>query len=199
MKNTKRIAWGTLITALLLCVTLVLVSLPIASEDTGETAETVDIVVLIDDVPQGSKIKSSNLELRTISSYNAPKNLISDKSTVAGKYAKVDMYAGEYVYKDLLSSTSVAPNNSHLLIKPITKSSDATVVVTDYIPANTGEDLTGLLQDLINKSRLCGSVSRRTDTAMVNENFYTVLTLGQKAVKLDSIIYFIMLVVAVLI
>lgn len=155
MKKIKhRRVWGTLFTALLLCVTLVLVSLPIASEDatSEEEAETIDIVVLVEDVAQGAKIKSSSLELRTVKSWNAPKNAIYDTADVSGKYARVDLYAGEYVYKEQLSATSVAPNNSHLLVKPIVKSEERTVVVTDYIPANTGEDVTALLQDLINKN-----------------------------------------------
>ena len=153
MKNLKhRRAWGTLFTALLLCITLVLVSLPIASEDAGtEEAETVDIVFFTENITQGSKIKTSNLELRTVKSWNAPKNAIYDISDVAGKYARIDVYAGDYAYKDVLSDVSVAPNNSHLLIQPIVKSTDKTVVVTDYIPANLGEDVTTLLQELINR------------------------------------------------
>jgi len=159
MKKEKNTLWkklrGTLVISLALCISMVMILFPASSAETaadGTEPETVDIVVTKNDVKQGAKIKKSDLEIKTIKNKNVPKNAITDIADVSGKYAKVALYAGEYVYKDLISKESVAPTNNHLLIQNITTSKDNYVVVTDYIPANTGEDVTTLIQSLFDKN-----------------------------------------------
>ena len=115
-------------------------------------SKTIDVVVLVNDVAAGRKIKSTDIEVRTYKNVNIPSNVISDKSLVSGKYAKVDLFAGEYVYEAQISKTSQATSSAEALIQAITTSKENYVVVTDYFLPNTGADLTSHIQNIINKN-----------------------------------------------
>ena len=143
----------------LVCLTLVLCiafsALPLFAEDeaTGEEKPaTIDIVVAIKDIPQGTRINDSHVKLVTFPNENIPANAITDTSLVYDKYAATDLHEGEYIYSGLLSSKKTSKTNNDLLNQPIVESEDAYVVVTDYIKADTGEDVAALLQELIDKN-----------------------------------------------
>ena len=120
---------------------------------TSSAAEkTVDVVMLVNDVAAGRKIKSTDIEVKTFKNVNIPSNVISDKSLVSGKFAKTDLYAGEYVYADQVSTTSSAVSGAEILLQAITTSKENYVVVTDYIPVDTGTDITTHIQNLIDKN-----------------------------------------------
>ena len=112
----------------------------------------VEVVVLVNDVTASRKIKKADVEVKKFKNVNIPKNIISDPEKVIGKYAKRQLYAGEYVYADQLSEKSVKLSNADLLKQTIGKSDEAFVDVTDYIPTNAGEDVTTHIQDIIDKN-----------------------------------------------
>ena len=122
------------------------------SESASETEKddsTIEVVVLINDVAPGKKIKSTDVEVKTFKNVNIPSNVISNINKVKGKYAKMQLYAGEYVYAEQLSGKSVATTNTQLLNQAISRSDKDFVNVTDYFPADTGEDVTALIQKII--------------------------------------------------
>ena len=155
MKISKRIRRGAISILLVLSILASATVSIFAQSDTEDSSEsansgdTVDVVMLVNDVAAGRKIKSSDIEVRTLKNVNIPANIISDKKEVMGKYAKAQLYAGEYVYKEQLSEKSVASSNSQLLTQAISRSENKFVNVTDYVPADTGEDLTVILQKII--------------------------------------------------
>ncbi len=122
-----------------------------ATEQTEE-AQTVDILVWAKDITQGTRITKSDVKTITVSNKNIPENVLSDAEAVYKTYAKRDLYAGEYVSKDQFSEDSVRKANKDVLIKPIVTTSADYIIVTDFLIANTGEDLSYFLQQLIDKN-----------------------------------------------
>ena len=112
----------------------------------------VDVVVLVNDVAASRKIKKTDVEVKRYKDVNLPKNIISNPSKVVGKYAKRQLYAGEYVYADQLSDKSTNQSSADILNQAIAKSDKAFVNVTDYFLADTGEDVTTHIQGIIDKN-----------------------------------------------
>jgi hypothetical protein len=121
-----------------------------AETEAAETSETIDVVVLTADLKVGEKILDKNVEVKTFKNVNIPGNVISSVDQVVGLIAATNLYKGEYVYKEQLSKAPVkAEVNNALLLRPIEKTTDSYITVTDYFPANTGKDVTALIQQLI--------------------------------------------------
>ena len=173
MKKIKRIHLRVLSMMLVLCMLLTTFSLAVFAEgntvddasvnngdeavsndqapaESGTEAENlVDVVVLINNVAASRKVKKTDVEVKKYREENLPKNIISNPDKVIGKYAKRDLYAGEYVSADQLSDKSTTQSSSGILIQQVAKSNEVFVDVTDYFPSNTGEDVTTHLQKLI--------------------------------------------------
>ena len=151
----KNKIFRALVSVLLMMSIVVSSMLTIFAESDTEASEsendgsTIDIVMLINDVAPGKKIKSTDVEVKTFKNVNIPPNVISDITKVKGKYAKMQLYAGEYVYAEQLSDKSVAASNSQLLNQAVSRSEADFLNVTDYVNADTGEDITTILQKII--------------------------------------------------
>ena len=165
MKNKNRflkLACEILCMALVLCMVFgVIPSFAAEAEATEEATEeaieeekpaTVDIVVAAGNIPQGTRLNNEHVKLVTVYNVNVPSNAITDIQEVFDKYSACDLNEGEYVFSEQLSNKRVSKTNSDLLNKDIVDSDELYVVVTDYIKADTGEDLSALLQDLIDKN-----------------------------------------------
>ena len=68
------------------------------------TDQKVDIVRLKADVPRGQIITADHLEVVNVGSYNLPNNVIKDGKAVVGKYAATDLYTGDYLFANKLST-----------------------------------------------------------------------------------------------
>ena len=68
------------------------------------TDQKVDIVRLKADVQRGQIITADHLEMVNVGSYNLPNNIIKDENAVVGKYAATDLYAGDYLFTNKLST-----------------------------------------------------------------------------------------------
>ena len=68
------------------------------------TDQKVDIVRLKADVPRGQIITADHLEIVNVGSYNLPNNVIKDGKAVVGKYAATDLYTGDYLFANKLST-----------------------------------------------------------------------------------------------
>ena len=68
------------------------------------TDQKVDIVRLKADVPRGQIITADHLEIVNVGSYNLPNNVIKDGKAVVGKYAATDLYTGDFLFANKLST-----------------------------------------------------------------------------------------------
>lgn len=125
-----------------------------AEEEAGEEQkpETIDIWVWTEDIPQGTRVAKDSLKQITVKNENIPANVMTDAEGVVHSYAKRNLYAGEYVSADQISENSVKKINYDILKQPIGKSNSDYLIVTDYVEPNTGDDLAGFLQELIDKN-----------------------------------------------
>ncbi len=121
-----------------------------ASEETS--GDTVKIAMMTADVKKGGKLSAKNVELVEVKNVNIPSNVITDLDNVYTKIAAVDLYAGEYLYSSQIKNKGSISSDADLLVQELEKSKNDFLVVTDYIQANTGEDVTAHLQNLIYKN-----------------------------------------------
>ncbi len=66
--------------------------------------QKVDIVRLKANVERGQLIEADDIEIVNVGSYNLPGDVIKDGNTVVGKYAATDLYAGDYLFANKLST-----------------------------------------------------------------------------------------------
>ena len=112
----------------------------------------VDVVILKKKIIKGQKLKTSDLKVVELSPENLPINVITDRSFVNGKYALCDLYEGDYIIGEWLVDDKAKIPYSHLVKKEIECVEDDYIIVTDFLKANTGEDLCVPLQELIDKN-----------------------------------------------
>lgn len=157
IKNKKRFLRLALeLLCLMLTVCMLVGALPTVAEETAALEETpATTVVLVraaKTIPIGTRITDAYLETVEITNKNIPTGVVTDTTKVVSQYAATDIFEGEYIYADMLSSAAVSKVNTDLLIKPIVQSKNDYVVVTDYITANTGEDVAPFVQQLIDEN-----------------------------------------------
>lgn len=140
---------------ILICMSVT--AFPVSAEDsaltTGATDEsTVVIIRAKKDIPEGTRITEDYVEAVTVSKLNVPGNVISEITNVVTQFATENIYEGEYISKDRISVKAVSKVNDSTLVKNPDKSTDDYLVVTDYIKADTGADISTPLQELIDKN-----------------------------------------------
>lgn len=104
MKNRTLIG----IICIVLAVATVFIVSPIVNKVSGVT---VNAVRLTKDVSQGSKITEGDIEMAKISKSAVPKGVFSDTNGIVGRYASVNLFAGDYITANKLISTSKAADN----------------------------------------------------------------------------------------
>lgn len=62
------------------------------------------IVRVTNQVMQGCLIREEDVEVVDVGKYNLPADVLTDKAEVVGKYATVDLYAGDYLLPQKLTS-----------------------------------------------------------------------------------------------
>lgn len=96
LKNRKVLAAISIILSLGICFGL-------APMYNAKLEAKTEVIRIKEKVKKGDLIEEKNLEIVEVGGYNLTGNVIKDKETVKGKYAKADMYPGEYVLQDKLS------------------------------------------------------------------------------------------------
>lgn len=104
MKNRTLIG---IVCIVLAVVTIFLVS-PFVNKVSGGT---VTAVRLTKDVAQGNKITESDVETVIISKDAAPTGIFSETQGIVGRYASVNLYAGDYLTANKIISASKAADN----------------------------------------------------------------------------------------
>ena len=112
----------------------------------------VNVVVFAEDAPKGTKISTKNLEVIELPVNNVPRNAVTDINDVKGLYTNRDFYSGDYVIKNRLVKSKPIIIDKSTITEEIARTDKDFVVVTDFIKANTGEDLQANLQMLIDKN-----------------------------------------------
>ena len=112
----------------------------------------VDVLVFVNDAPKGTRITSKNTEVVKMSPVNLPRNIVSDINEVRGKYTSRDFYAGDYLIENRIVKNKPLETNDDIINQEIARTDNDYIVVTDFIKADTGEDLYDNLQMLINKN-----------------------------------------------
>ena len=174
-KNAKIKALSRRLLCALLCVAFLLGTLMLTACDSDETDGAVeatdeaatdegksqftldengmaDVLVFKTDAPKGTKVTLKNTETVKMDPTNLPRNVVSDVKDVMGQYTGKDFFAGDYVIESRLSKSKPLDINEDLLKQEIAKTNSDYIVVTDFIKADTGEDLYDPLQMLINKN-----------------------------------------------
>ena len=75
------------------------------------SSDTTEIVRIKQTVPQGGMITENVIEVVDVGSYNLPTGVYTSKKDVVGKYAKVDMFAGEYIIPQKLTADVHSAND----------------------------------------------------------------------------------------
>ncbi len=81
------------------------------------TDQKVDIVRLKANVERGQLIEAADIEIVNVGSYNLPDDVIKDGKTVVGKYAATDLYAGDYLFANKLSTDNKSAEDVLLGLK----------------------------------------------------------------------------------
>lgn len=63
-----------------------------------------EIVRITGYILQGSRISENDIEVVKVGSHNLPANVMTDKAQVVGKYATTDLYAGDYLFSEKITS-----------------------------------------------------------------------------------------------
>ena len=125
---------------------------PLPTEHELNENGLVDVVVLKQDIKKGQKLSAKLVTLTELSPENLPKNAITSKSLIYNKYATRDLYKGDYIINEWLVEDKTMIPYDHLIKKDIDSPSGDYIVITDYVKANTGEDLYVILQEIIDKN-----------------------------------------------
>ncbi len=112
----------------------------------------VNVLVFTEDAPKGTKVTSKNTEIIEVPATNIPRNIVTDILDVRNQYTNKDFYKGDYVIENRLSEDKPVIIDSSTVTEEIARSSNDFIVVTDFVKANTGADLYGNLQTLIEKN-----------------------------------------------
>ena len=112
----------------------------------------VNVVVFAEDAPKGTKISSKNLEIVELPAENVPRNAVTNMDEVKGLYTNRDFYKGDYVIENRLVKKKPIVVDASTITEEIARTDKDFVIVTDFIKANTGEDIQANLQMLIDKN-----------------------------------------------
>lgn len=111
MKLNNRFLFGLL--SIILAAAIAFIALPtIAKQTNGKT----EIVHIVQPVPKGAQITSKDVQAVEVGSYNLPSNIAHTTEDVVGKYAAVDLLAGDYI---LANKVSVTPISSDIVLSQI--------------------------------------------------------------------------------
>ena len=106
MKKKIRISGNRTIIGIICIVLALLITFGVAPLVNRLADQKVNIVRLRNDVERGHIITAEDIEIAKVGAYNLPDNVIKDGNAVVGKYAATDLYAGDYLFYNKLSTES---------------------------------------------------------------------------------------------
>lgn len=103
MKLNNRFIYGIL--SILLAAILAFIAVPAVTKRTNSTCEVVRMKRL---VVRGAEITTEDVELVTVGEYNLPASVAKQISDVTGTYAAADLYPGDYILAEKVSSRPIS-------------------------------------------------------------------------------------------
>ena len=142
---------------LFLC-SVMLVSLALAGcngneEQQAEPENKVDVPRLASDITAGTRITEDMLQTAAVATADLPEGTMLNKSDIVGKFAKTDMYKGEYFFESkLLKQRPNVTDDEEEQEALINFETAGYVLVTDYLQPDTGKDVSDAIQKLVDEN-----------------------------------------------
>ena len=135
MKANNRFIYGIL--SILLAAAIAFISIPAATSRTRGTCEVVRVKAA---VARGMPVTADDLETVEVGSFNLPDSAARRIEDVAGTYAAADLYPGDYILPEKVSSV---PLSSDLSLNGIPDGMVAISVTTQTLAAALSDKLQG--------------------------------------------------------
>lgn len=111
MKLNNRFIYGIL--SIILAVIIAFIAIPAV---TSKTSSTTEIVRITAPITRGTQITAEQVELVEVGGFNIPDSVAKKTADVVGTYAAADLFAGDYILPEKVSST---PLSSDLTLNEI--------------------------------------------------------------------------------
>ena len=136
---------------MLLSVSLVSCNETEVSEPAGEK---VDVVRLITDIKAGNKITEAMVEVVSVTKAELAEGTILNKEEIIGKFTATDMYAGDYFFAVKLTNKrqNAGAEEGEEGEALLNFDTAGYVIVSDYVKADTGEDVSDAIQKLVDEN-----------------------------------------------
>lgn len=125
MKMNNRFMYG--IISIVLAAIIAFVAIPAVTRKTSSTCEIVRIKTA---VTRGTQIRSEDIELVEVGEYNLPSSVAKKTADITGTYAAADLYPGDYILPQKVSST---PLSSDLNLNEIPSGKVAISITTQTL------------------------------------------------------------------
>lgn len=133
MKMNNRFIYG--IFSIILAAIIAFIAVPAVTSKTNRTCEVVRIKNFIG---RGEPITEENVELVEVGEYNIPLNVARTLQDVTGTYAASDLYPGDYILSDKVSSE---PLSSDLALNAIPDGKVAISITTQTLATSLSDKL----------------------------------------------------------
>lgn len=139
MKVNNRFIYGIL--SIVLAVIIAFIAIPAVTSRTSSTMEVVRITCAI---TRGTQITAEHIELAEVGGFNIPDSVATKTEDVIGTYATADLFAGDYILPEKVSST---PLSSDLTLNEIPDGMVAISISTQTLATALSDKLQG--EDII--------------------------------------------------
>ena len=133
MKMNNRFIYG--IISIILAVVIAFIAIPAI---TSKTSSTYEIVRMKTFVGRGTAITAENVELIEVGEYNMPGNVARTLEDVVGTYAATDLYPGDYILPEKVSSI---PLSSDITLNSIPDGKVAISITTQTLATALSDKL----------------------------------------------------------
>lgn len=133
MKMNNRFIYG--IFSIILAAVIAFIAIPAV---TSKTSSTVQIVRMTNAVPRGTQITNADIELAEVGGFNLPDTLARNLEDVAGTYAAADLFPGDYILPEKVSSV---PLSSDLTLNSIPDGMVAISITTQTLATALSDKL----------------------------------------------------------
>lgn len=135
MKMNHRFLYGIL--SIVLAAVIAFIAIPAVTSRTNSTCE---IVRMKTAVPRGKPITADDLEVVEVGGFNLPDSVARKVGDVAGTYAAADLYPGDYILPEKVSSV---PLSSDLSLNGIPDGMLAISITTQTLATSLSDKLQG--------------------------------------------------------
>ena len=133
MKMNNRFIYG--IFSIILAAVIAFIAIPAV---TSKTSSTIQIVRMTNAVPRGTQITNADIELAEVGGFNLPDTLARNLEDVAGTYAAADLFPGDYILPEKVSSV---PLSSDLTLNSIPDGMVAISITTQTLATALSDKL----------------------------------------------------------